>query len=63
MVKIQKDNVVLSINESDLEQYKSRGYQEIGAKKEKTKEDLEKEIERLNKTNQELTEKLNKKKK
>lgn len=62
MIKVQRDNVVLSIDESNLGQYEARGYQKIGAKKDVTKEELKKEIERLNKANQELTEKLNKKK-
>lgn len=62
MIKVQKDNVVLSIENSNLGQYEARGYQEIGAKKEVTKEELKKEIERLNKINKELSEKLNKKK-
>lgn len=63
MIKVQKDNVVLSIDESNLGQYEARGYSMIGAKKDATKEELQKEVERLNKVNQELTEKLNKKKK
>ena len=63
MIKVQRDNVVLSIDESNLGQYEARGYQKVGAKKDTTKEELKKEIERLNKVNQELTEKLNKKKK
>ena len=62
MVKVQRDNVVLSIDESNLGQYEARGYRKVGAKKDATKEELKKEIERLNKVNQELTEKLNKKK-
>ena len=62
MIKVQRDNVVLSIDESNLGQYKARGYQEVGAKKDVTNEELKREIDRLNKVNQELTEKLNKKK-
>ena len=62
MIKVQRDNVVLSIDESNLGQYEARGYQKVGTKKEATKEELRKEIERLSKANQELTKKLNKKK-
>ena len=62
MIKIQKDNVVLSIDDSNLGQYEARGYKKLGAKKDVTKEELTKEIERLNRVNQELAEKLNKKK-
>lgn len=29
MVKVQKDNVVLSIKEEDLAQYETRGYKKI----------------------------------
>lgn len=63
MIKVQRDNAILSISEANLGQYEARGYSMIGTKKDATKEELQKEIERLNKVNQELTEKLNKKKK
>ena len=59
MIKVQRDNVILSINESDLGQYEARGYRKMGAKREATKEELKKEIERLN---NELNKKTSKKK-
>lgn len=63
MIKVQRDNAILSIEETNLGQYEARGYKKVGEKKDVTKEELQKEIERLNKVNQELTKKLNKKKK
>ena len=63
MIKVQRDNAILSIEETNLGQYEARGYKKVGEKKDVTNEELKRKIERLNKVNQELTEKLNKKKK
>lgn len=35
-VKIEKDNVILSINEEDLAQYEARGYKKIKEPSKKT---------------------------
>lgn len=60
MIKVQRDNVVLSIDESILGQYEARGYNRIGATKKVAPEKLQKEIDTLTKANEELT-KANKK--
>ena len=56
-VKIEKDNVMLSIEEEELAQYEARGYNKVGAKKKVAAKDLEKEISKLVKANEELTKK------
>lgn len=57
-IKIEKDNVILSIDEEELAQYKARGYDKVGATKKVASKDLEKEISKLNKTNEELNKKI-----
>lgn len=57
-IKIEKDNVILSIDEEELAQYKARGYNKVGATKKVASKDLEKEISKLNKTNEELNKKI-----
>ena len=57
MVKIEKDNVILSIDEEDLGQYEARGYNKIGATKKVASKDLQKEVDKLVKANEELTKK------
>lgn len=56
-IKIEKDNVILSINEEDLAQYEARGYNKVGATKKVASKDLEKEISKFKKANEELTKK------
>ena len=56
-IKVEKDNVVLSINEEDLGQYESRGFYKVGVTKKVTSKDLEKEFSKLKKANEELTKK------
>lgn len=56
-IKIEKDNVILSIEEEELAQYKSRGYDKVGATKKVTSKDLEKEISKLKKVNEDLSKK------
>lgn len=57
-IKIEKDNVILSIDEDELAQYKARGYNKVGATKKVDSKDLEKEISKLNKSNEELNKKI-----
>ena len=56
-IRIEKDNVILSIEEEELAQYKARGYDKAGATRKVTFKDLEKEISKLAKANEELTKK------
>lgn len=56
-IRIEKDNVILSIEEEELAQYKARGYDKVGATKKVASKDLEKEISKLAKANEELTKK------
>ena len=56
-IKIEKDNVLLSIEEEDFAQYEARGYSKVGAKKKVATKDLEKEVSKLAKANEELTKK------
>ena len=58
MVKIEKDNVVLSIEDKDLAQYEARGYNKVGAAKKVASKDLQKEVDKLAKANEELTKKI-----
>lgn len=56
-IRIEKDNVILSIEEEELAQYKARGYDKVGATKKVASKDLEKEVSKLKKANEELTKK------
>lgn len=56
-IKIEKDNVILSIEEEELAQYKVRGYDKVGATKKVASKDLEKEISKLKKANEDLIKK------
>ena len=56
-IKIEKDNVILSIEEEELAQYKAMGYNKVGATKKVASKDLEKEVSKLKKANEELTKK------
>ena len=56
-IRIEKDNVILSIEEEELAQYKARGYDKVGATKKVTSKDLEKEISKLKKVNEDLSKK------
>ena len=57
-IKIVKDNVLLSIEEEELAQYEARGYAKLGATKKVVPKDLEKELKKITKVNEELTEKI-----
>ncbi len=56
-IKIVKDNVLLSIEEEELAQYEARGYSKLGATK-KVASNLEKELRKIAKVNEELTAKI-----
>lgn len=58
MVKVEKDNVVLSVEDKDLAQYEARGYNKVGATKKVASKDLQKEVNKLAKANEELTTKV-----
>ena len=58
-IKIVKDNVLLSIEEEELAQYEARGYSKLGATK-KVAYNLEKELKKIAKVNEELTAKITK---
>ena len=58
-IKIVKDNVLLSIEEEELAQYEARGYSKLGATK-KVASNLEKELKKIEKVNEELTAKITK---
>ena len=55
MVKVEKDNVILSVEDKDLAQYEARGYNKVGATKKVASKDLQKEVNKLVKANEELT--------
>ena len=56
-IKIEKDNAILSIEEEELAQYEARGYSKLGATKKVASKDLQKEVDKLAKANEELTKK------
>lgn len=59
MIKVVKDNAVLSIEQEDLAQYEARGYNKVGDTKKVASKDLQKEVDKLAKANEELTKKAN----
>ena len=59
-IRVEKDNVLLSIEEEQLAEYEARGFSKIGAKKKANSKDLEKELKKLTKSNEELTAKVEK---
>ena len=59
-IKIEKDNAILSIEEEELSQYEARGYSKLGATKKVASKDLEKELKKIAKVNEELTAKITK---
>lgn len=58
-IRVVKDNVLLSIEEEELTQYEARGYSKLGATK-KVASNLEKELKKIAKVNEELTAKITK---
>ena len=59
-IKVVKDNVLLSIDEEELTQYEARGYSRLGATKKVASKNLEKELKKIAKVNEELTAKITK---
>ena len=59
-IKVEKDNVLLSIEEEELAQYEARGYSKLGATKKVASKDLEKDLKKITKVNEELTIKITK---
>ena len=59
-IKVGKDNVLLSIEEEELAQYEARGYSKLGATKKVDSKDLEKDLKKITKVNEELTIKITK---
>ena len=59
-IKIEKDNAILSIEEEELSQYEARGFSKLGATKKVASKDLEKELKKIAKVNEELTVKITK---
>ena len=59
-IRVVKDNVLLSIEEEELAQYEARGYSKLGATKKVASKDLEKELKKITKVNEELTAKITK---
>lgn len=57
-IKVEKDNVILSIEDVDLAQYEARGYSKVGATKKVASKDLEKEVNKLTKANEDLKSKV-----
>ena len=57
-IRVEKDNVILSIEDEELLQYEERGYSKLGATKKVASKDLEKELKKIAKVNEELTAKI-----
>lgn len=57
-IRVIKDNALLSIEEEELAQYEARGYSKLGATKKVVPKDLEKELKKIAKLNEELTAKI-----
>ena len=59
-IRVEKGNALLLIEEDELAQYEARGYSKLGATKKVASKDLEKELKRIAKVNEELTAKITK---
>lgn len=57
-IRVEKGNALLLIEEEELAQYEARGYSKLGATKKVVPKDLEKELKKVKKVNEELTEKI-----
>lgn len=57
-IRVEKGNALLFIEEEELAQYEARGYSKLGATKKVVPKDLEKELKKVKKVNEELTEKI-----
>lgn len=59
-IRVEKGNALLLIEEEELAQYEARGYSKLGATKKVASKDLEKELKKIAKVNEELTAKIRK---
>ena len=59
-IRVEKGNALLLIEEEELAQYEARGYSKLGATKKVASKDLEKELKKIAKVNEELTAKRTK---
>lgn len=59
-IRVEKGNALLLIEEEELTQYEARGYSKLGATKKVASKDLEKELKKIAKVNEELTAKVTK---
>ena len=59
-IRVEKENALLFIEEEELAQYEARGYSKLGATKKVASKDLEKELKKIAKVNEELTAKITK---
>lgn len=59
-IRVEKGNALLLIEEEELAQYEARGYSKLGATKKVDSKDLEKELKKITKVNEELTIKITK---
>ncbi len=57
-IKVERDNVILSIEQEDLAQYEARGYKKLGATEKAASKNLDKEVTKLEKENEKLTKKV-----
>ena len=57
-IRVEKGNALLLIEEEEIAQYEARGYSKLGAPKKVASKDLEKELKKLTKSNEELTAKV-----
>lgn len=57
-IKIERDNVILSVEEEDFKQYENAGYNKVGAAKKLAPADLQKEVNKLTKENEDLAKKI-----
>jgi len=59
-IRVEKGNALLLIEEEELAQYEARGYSKLGATKKVASKDLQKELKKIAKVNEELTDKITK---
>ena len=57
-IRVEKGNALLLIEEEELAQYEARGYSKLGATKKVASKDLERELKKIAKVNEELTAKI-----
>ena len=57
-IRVEKGKALLLIEEEELAQYEARGYSKLGATKKVASKDLEKELKKIAKVNEELTAKI-----